>query len=328
MARGDLHQVVFGVQLGTLDSPDLALRITQIGIAVAGIALLAATVYELAGPRAAIVAAWLLAVEPTNVFYSELLHKEANMILAAGLVSLGGATMWRRGDPRYILPIVLGCLIAVTTRPYAGAFLAVAGAAVCLHAWIRHRPPGERSPAIACTVVLVALVMAVGWELSDRASLQSLQDRQEGGTDVEANLPLEPVDYSSRQGVIMDLPRRVRDVLVRPYPWQLGSTKQQIGLIGTMIALATLIWLLGELIRNRGRIMERAGPLLYVGFLLLLAYSLSALNAGTAFRYRTQLVAIALCLIAVLAQDRLREPRRQIARRAPRLALTEGTGRP
>src|SRR5919106_453499 len=110
----------------------------------------------------------------------------------------------------------------------------------------------------------------------------------------------------------MDLPRRFRDVLFRPYPWQLGSTKQQIGLIGTMIALATLIWLLGELIRNRGRIMERAGPLLYVGFFLLFAYSLSALNAGTAFRYRTQLVAIALCLVVALVQDRLRERRPQV----------------
>lgn len=126
----------------------------------------------------------------------------------------------------------------------------------------------------------------------------------------------------------MDLPRRVGDVLLRPYPWQLGSTKQRIGLIGGVIALATLIWLLGELIRNRGRIMERAGPLVYVGVFLLLAYSLSAANAGTAFRYRTQLVAIALCLVVALYQDRLRERRPEITRRPPELALAEGAGRP
>jgi hypothetical protein len=308
---GDLHEFVLGLQLYALDSPELALRIVHIGIAVAGIALLAAAVYELAGPRVAMVVGWLLALEPTNVFYSEVLHKEANMILGAGLVAFGGATLWRRGDPRYLLPIVLGCLIAATTRSYAGAFLVAAGAALSLHAWIRHRPPGHRLLAVACTVMfVVAVVIPLGWSLTDNASLERLQVRQEAATsDAEANLPLEPVDFSNRQGIVQDVPRRIRDVLFRPYPWQLESTKQQIGLFGTLVVLATLLWLLRELVRNRGRIMDRAGPFVYVGFFLLIAYSLSAANAGTAFRYRTQLEAIAICLIVVLIQDRLRERR-------------------
>ena len=46
--------------------------------------------------------------------------------------------------------------------------------------------------------------------------------------------------------------------------------------------------------------MERAGPLVYVGFFLLIAYSLSAGNAGTAFRYRMHIVALAVCALVVL----------------------------
>ena len=46
--------------------------------------------------------------------------------------------------------------------------------------------------------------------------------------------------------------------------------------------------------------MSRAGPLLYVAAGLLVAYSLSAGNAGTAFRYRTHVVVVATAaLVAV-----------------------------
>ena len=50
---GALHTFTFGFQIFLLDSPDQALRIAQIGIAVAALILLSAAVYELAGARAA-----------------------------------------------------------------------------------------------------------------------------------------------------------------------------------------------------------------------------------------------------------------------------------
>ena len=78
-------------QLAVFDSPPFAMRVAQAGIAVAGLVLLAAAVYELAGARAAKIAMWVMAVEPTGMFFSTLLHKEANMTLAAGLVAFGGA---------------------------------------------------------------------------------------------------------------------------------------------------------------------------------------------------------------------------------------------
>src|SRR5687767_4865025 len=75
-----LHVFVFATQQQVLDSPDVALRIFQGGIALAGLVLLAAAVYELAGARAALVAAWVFAVEPSNVLFSVVLHKEPNMM--------------------------------------------------------------------------------------------------------------------------------------------------------------------------------------------------------------------------------------------------------
>lgn len=313
-----LHEFVFSIQIGALDPPDLSMRIFQAGIAVAGLALLAVAVYELAGPRAAVIAGWVLAFEPTGIFFSTLLHKEANMILAGGLVAFGGATIWKRGDIRSLFPIVLGCLIAVATRPYAGWFLIAAGAAITLHAGLRsRRRGGSRSMALVAVVVLFAAISApTVWEASTDENLErNVQQSQDANAADDSNLKLEQVDFSTREAIIVNLPQRIGDVLFRPYPWQLDNVSQQLGLLGTVVALVLMFLLARALIRNRGRIMDRAGPFVYIAFLLLIAYSLSAGNAGTAFRYRTHLVSIGICLLIVLAYaPRLRRPVRRADR--------------
>ena len=328
---GSLFKFVFAGQLWILDSSDLALRITQVGIAVAGLVLLATAIYELAGPRAAVIGMWVLALEPTNVFFSTLLHKEPNMFLAGGLVAFGGACMWKRMEIRYLWPITLGCLIAVATRPYAGWFLIAAGAAITLHVGIRARGRAAQSLTLVAIVVLFGAISApIVWEASTDESLEeNVQASQDANASDDSNLKLERVDFSTREAIIVNLPQRIGDVLSRPYPWQLGNTSQQLGLLGTIFAF-TCFWLLArELLRARGKVMDRAGPLVYTGFFLLVAYSLSAGNAGTGFRYRTHVVALAACLLIVLQEIRMRQaadpaglrtPAREPAARQPRLS--------
>lgn len=299
----ELHVFVIAVQRYLFDSPELALRITQAGIAVIGLVLLAATVYELAGARASVIAMWLLAFEPAGIFFSSLLHKEANMMLAIGLVALGGARIWKRGEPRHLLLIIIGCLVAVTTRHYAGWFLIAAGAASVLHAGLRpENRESMRSLAMVALVVLFAAIVApTVLAASTHESLQkNLQVSQEANASDSSNLKLEKVDFSTRGAVVRNLPRRSIDVLLRPFPWQLGDVSQGLGFFGTAAAYLAMFFLGREMLRNRGRIMTRAGPLIYVALFVLIAYSLSAGNAGTAFRYRTQLVALFICIIVAL----------------------------
>jgi hypothetical protein len=303
-----LYEFVFAGQIKALDSPDLVLRFAQAGIAVAGLVLLAAAVYELAGSRAAAIAAWLLAFEPGNVFFSTLLHKEPNLLLAGGLVAFGGACMWKTARLQYLWPITLGCLVAVATRPYAGWFLIAAGAAITLHAGLRSRHEGgARSLTFVALVVMLGAISAPTiWKASTHESLQkNLQSSQSANTSDSSNLSLEEVDFSTRGAIIVNLPTRIVDVTTKPYPWQIGNTSQQLGLLGTLFAW-TCFWLLAvELWRARGSIMERAGPFVYLTFFTLIAYSLSAGNAGTAFRYRMHIVAMVVCLLVVLRQLRL-----------------------
>jgi hypothetical protein len=283
-------------------------RIELIAIAVVGLTFMATGVYELAGPKAALIAAWILAIEPTHVFFSGIVHKEPLMFLAEGLLVYGGARMWKQGNLSAALPLVLGCLIAIATRPYVGWFFVAAAAAVSLHAALRRRE-GRRSFALlALGVMLFAIFVPLALSKSSEENLTELQASQNANvTDSDANLTLEKVDYSTRAQVFLNLPKRIRDVVLRPYPWQVQNTSQRLGLLGTIILLVGLVLLLGALIRNGGDIMRRAGPLVYPAVFALIAYSLSAGNAGTAYRYRTHVVAMMLCVLVCVRERRLSE---------------------
>jgi hypothetical protein len=302
-----LHTFLISIHHRLLDVtvPENMLRFEMITFAVIGILLLSAAVYELAGPRAALLAAWILAFEPAHVFFSGLIHKEPLMFMAEALVVFGGAVLWQRGKLLALVPLVLGCLIAVATRPYVGWFLAAAAAVVVLHAALT-RQRGLRSMALGATVVLlVAAFIPIVWEASSDENLKELQASQDANAaDEEANLSLERVDYSTRENLILNLPQRVYDVTFKPYAWQAENTSQQLGILGTLIVLTCLVLLSQALWRNRKAAMQRAGPIIYPAAFMLAAYSLSAGNAGTSFRYRTHIVALALCLVIVLREHR------------------------
>jgi len=121
------------------------------------------------------------------------------------------------------------------------------------------------------------------------------------------NLSLERVNFSTRSELVTNLPLRLRDVLLRPYPWQVENTRQRFGALGTLIALAALYLLFGYIRRNRGRIVAVAAPILYPALFLLFAYALSVGNAGTGFRYRTHLVLLGLATLVILREHTIQD---------------------
>ena len=306
----ELHTFLFSLHFRALDGtpPQLLLRIEMIFLSTLGIALLSAAVWELAGPRPARLAAWFLALEPANIFFSSILHKEPLMYFAEALVVFGGAILWRRGHLTALIPMIAGCLIAMATRPYAGWFLTAAAAAIVLHASLT-RQRGLRSFTLTCTcVVLVVAFIPMVWDRSSEKNLKELQASQDANSALEgANLSLERVDYSTREKLIINLPERISDVILKPYVWQTQNTSQQLGAIGTLVVLACLALLAVAIARDRKRIMQTAGPLVYPAVFMLVAYAISAGNAGTAYRYRTHIVGLAVCLLLVLLAHRRQE---------------------
>jgi hypothetical protein len=308
---------VFAVQIKLADLSPTALRVTQVFIATLGIVLILAAVHDLAGARASRLAAWVLALEPASIFFNSALHKEPLMVLATGLVVLGGTKIWRRLDLNGFILCGLGGLIAVETRSYAGWFLVSASVLLALHAALRRLDRPLRAMPIVYAVVLIGfLATPTLLSITSHSHLQKLQQSQNYTTGTQAannpggansnNLALETVDFSTRGALVRNLPKRVFDLIFRPYPWQLGDTSQRLGAVGSVIALGGLLLLLSYAWRARGEVLTTTAPMLYPLLFLLVAYSLSAGNAGTGFRYRTHLVVLGAAMLVALREHVLR----------------------
>lgn len=235
------------------------------------------------------------------------------MELASGLVVFGGTKIWKRLDLNGFVLCALGGLIAIETRAYAGWFLVSAAVLLTLHAALRRLDrPWRAMPIVYAVALIVFLATPTLLSITSKASLQRLQQAQNFTTQTQAssgtggpnsdNLAFESVNFSTRGAVIRNLPQRVFDLIFRPYPWQLHDTSQRLGAVGSVIALVVLALLLGYAWRSRGQILTLTAPILYPLVFLLIAYSLSAGNAGTGFRYRTHLVVLAIAMMVVLRE--------------------------
>ena len=306
-----LHTVLFALEMKFGGFGTGAMRVVQVGLAMAGMLLMLAAVHDLAGPRAARLTAWVLMLEPGGIFFNSALHKEPMMVLATGLVVYGATKIWRRLDLWGLLFAAAGGLIAVETRSYAGWFLVSASVLIVLHASLRRLDRPLRAMPLIYAVVIAGFIAAPALiQVSSKESLKSLQVSQDANTDTSArtgeqgtnNLALERVDYSERGAVFTNLPKRMYDVVVRPYPWQLANSSQQLGAVGTLVALTGLFLLIRAAWRRRGQVLALSAPLLYPMVFLLMAYALSAGNAGTGFRYRTHIVTLGFAMLFVLRE--------------------------
>ena len=264
------------------------------------------------------IAAWVLAFEPSNVFFSTLLHKEPNLLLAGGLVAFGGASMWKSARLQYLWPITLGCLVAVATRPYAGWFLIAAGAAITLHVGIRARTEGARSLTLVALVVLLGAISApTVWEASTDKSLeQNLQSSQDANASDDSNLSLERVDFQPggdhRQPAEAHRRRDHPPLPVAARQYQPASSacsarsspSPASGCSPSSSACA----------RPRHGSSGTAGLCRVLHADRLLAFRR---QRGTAFRYRMHVVALAICLLVVLRELRLHPAPAPAPARAP-----------
>ena len=297
-----LHLWIFSLEL-RLDLTETAMRIIQVGISAAGLILLAAAVYDLAGPRAATFASWLLFFEPGGAFFDGLLTKEAFQTFVIGLVVFGGARYWVRQDASALVLICVGCFLATWTRPYAGWALSAAAIVLVLHRGLNPLRHSRRRAVVLATIVAAASVVAIPAAanvIASQENLERLQTLQEVNTSSGEALALEPVNYTTPKDVVLNLPRRTFDVVFRPYPWQLGNVNQSLGLLGTLAALATLWFLLLTALASIGHVMRRSAPFVYPALFLLAAFAVTSGNAGSAFRHRTHLVALGVCAVLVL----------------------------
>ena len=235
------------------------------------------------------------------------------MVLASGFVVFGGARVWRRLDLSGIVLMAIGGWIAVETRPYAGWFLISAGVLIVLHSSLRRLDrPLKAMPLIYAVIIAGFIAAPTLVQVSSHKSLEKLQQSQNANTNrgvsIQStdqngnNLALESVDYSTRGRVFANLPKRMRDILIPSI--SVAGLEPQSTARGGRIALCAGVLRAADpgcaATARTSAVPDR--PDFYPALFLLVAYALSAGNAGTGFRYRTHIV-----LLAVAALFALRE---------------------
>ncbi len=325
---GNLHIEYMSWQIRIFGgTTDFFLRVGNIALAVTAIAVLAITVTRLVGPAWGRLAAWGLAFEPSSLFFSTILHKEASMYLGEALVVYGCVRMHQRRDVRSAVAMVAGVVIADGARPYAaGALLAACGLTAGHAALRRLGPDGRRSPTLFGIVATLAVLALVGGAAVSGRLLDGLQRSQQANASDGSNLSLAPVDFSTPAGIAVNLPRRVFDVSLRPFPWQVANTNQWLGAFGSCVAWALIAAAAVLVLRRRTLALARLPALAYVFACLLVTYALTTGNAGTGFRYRSHLIVLLVLVVASMSPrglgslpdrlPRLRSRRAPIARAA------------
>jgi hypothetical protein len=308
-----LHEIAFALQLRLGEFTVDTMRVADVGLAMIGIALMVVAVHDLAGKRASRLAAWLLAIEPASIFFGEVLHKEPFIMFATGLVVFGATKTWQRLHLGGVILMAAGGAVAVATRPYAGWFLISAAVFLAMHAAVRNLDQRSRAvPVLLAVVAVIAIATPVVLHSTTKQSLRVLQVSQTANVQAAGtagnNLALEQIDFSTRGAIVTHLPQRVADLLLRPWPWQIGDASQRLGVIGTFVAYAALYLLALYFLRWRRRAFQLAAPLLYPLGFLVIAYSLSVGNAGTGFRYRSQIVVLVIAAVVTLRERWLEEP--------------------
>ena len=278
----------------------LPLRLEQIGFSLIAVVLISATAGKIGGRRAAMITAWIAALEPSSAYFSGLLHQESLCMVGEALLLGAMVDAWVRDNGwwRPLLCGLVGLGLIFGTRSYLAFFAIVAVVLVLVAAALQRRfglPRSLAALAVVAAAVGVAGIFAAPHVVPGSiASLQHQLDLPYPG----ANLPLGHASVTTGSGLLKTVVLRSVDLMLRPYPWQTASAAQQVAVAGTLIwyvlVLATA-WL-----TFRQGLDGRLVPALILIVCATIGFALTLVDAGEGFRHRVNLVLILAVPLGVL----------------------------
>jgi hypothetical protein len=286
----------------------LPLRLEQIGFSLAAVVIVSGTASKIGGPRAGLIAAWVAALEPSTIYFSGLLHQESLCMLGEALLLAALVDAWTRLRARdrftckTVCLALAGLALIFGTRSYMAFFAGVAVVLVVLGAALCRRLGISRGLVVlGAGALLLAAAGIIAAPHVVPHSLAGLQHQLDFDY-VGANLPLGRTDVLTSTGLGKTVVLRGLDLILRPYPWQLGSTSQQVAVAGTLLWYAMLIVTAGLALRVG--FDERLVPVLILFLCETVGFALTLVDAGEGFRHRINLILMLAVVLAVLA-DRL-----------------------
>jgi hypothetical protein len=287
----------------------LPLRLEQIGFSLAAVIIVSAIATRIGGRRAGLIAAWVAALEPSSVYFAGLLHQESLCMLGEALLLAGLVDVWirlRQGDRlswQTAGLALVGLALIFGTRAYMAFFagvavvLVLAGAVVCGRLGLFR---GLLALTLGAMLVFLAGILAAP-HVVPRA-LASLQ-YQLNYNYVGANLALGHATVTNSGGLLKTLVERTIDLLLRPYPWQVGSTAQKVAVAGTLLWYA-LVLIAVTLVARVG-LDEWLVPVVILAVCETVGFGLTLIDAGEGFRHRINLILMLAVSLGVLADGLL-----------------------
>jgi hypothetical protein len=282
------------------DCGTLPLRLEQIGLNLIAVVLVSATAGKIGGRRAAVITAWIAALEPSSAYFGGLLHQESLCMVGEALLlgALVDAWMHDNGSRRPLLCGLVGLGLIFGTRSYLAFFAAVAVVLVLAAAALQRRV-GLTRGLVPLTVVAVAVGVAGIFAAPHVvpgavANLQHQLNVPYPG----ANLPLPHATVTNGSDLLKTVVLRSVDLILRPYPWQTASAAQKVAVAGTLIWYVLVLvtaWL-----TIRQGLDGRLVPPLIVIVCATIGFALTLVDAGEGFRHRVNLVLILAVPLGVL----------------------------
>lgn len=278
----------------------LPLRLEQIGLSLGAVVLVSATAGRIGGRRAALITAWIAALEPSSAYFGGLLHQESLCMVGEALLLMALVDIWVHDCRSWRTPLggLVGLALIFGTRSYLAFFAAVAVVLVLIGAPLQRRLGLARGLlALSAGAVLVGLAGIFAAPHVVPGTISSLQHQ----LDVPypgANLPLPHATVTNATGLLKTVVLHSVDLILRPYPWQTGSAAQKAAVAGTLIWYALLLVTIWLTIRQG--LDGRSVPALILIACATIGFALTLVDAGEGFRHRVNLVLILAVPLGVL----------------------------
>jgi len=254
--------------------------------------------------RVARFAALAVAFYPSLVLWSSQGLKDGPIVFCLALSILATLKLGEKFSVKYLLILVCSLFAILSLRFYIFYMLTVAIGSSFL---IGLRPITPVSFVRQAVVIMVVGLVLTYLGVTRVASLQferygRLSEVQRSRLDLatSANSGFEKdVDVSTTQGALRVIPKGLIYLLFAPFPWQVGSLRQNITLPEMVIWWACFpLLVLGGWFSLKYR-LRQIFPVATFTVMLSIAYSMFQGNVGTAYRQRAQLLVFYFIFVAV-----------------------------
>jgi 4-amino-4-deoxy-L-arabinose transferase-like glycosyltransferase len=265
--------------------------------------------------RAAVRAAWLMALFPSSVLFSAIMLREVAVVFP---LSLGAYFLVRWRQSRSVAPFVgaLMCFAAATLF-HSGSVAAIVALflLVARDSWSatwRGSATGiVRAAAVLVPLIVLALVLyRTGFGLDKFLRHGALEDlsaetlgRAQGFNTAGRASYLHGLFIRTPADLIWQSPIRVVYFLFTPFPWMVSAFGDLVGLLDALF----FVWFAALIVRHRRTVGSRdaARSLLMVTAVAVVLFAIPVSNWGTGLRHRGKLVPIIAIVAAAAWQGRV-----------------------